>query len=108
MAGKLQQALDHAKNGLTAAAQAFGFPEEGRKIGSGALAAAVRQGWKELGAAFGKAFPDSVQVDEAGTIGNITPVEVYQSKQQDVQKVVKLEKGQTVHGPKKDGPELDM
>lgn len=42
------------------------------KIGSGALQAAARQGLKEIGAAL-KPFPDSIQVDELGTVGNPTP-----------------------------------
>lgn len=41
-------------------------------MGAGAVPAMLRQGLKELGSLV-KAFPDSMQVDEPGTIGNITP-----------------------------------
>ena len=43
-----------------------------RKIGAGALSAAMRQGGKELGTAL-KAFPDSISVDEPGTV--LTPTQ---------------------------------
>jgi hypothetical protein len=36
----------------------------------GELQAAFRQGFGELGAAFGKAFPDSIQHEEPGTVFN--------------------------------------
>lgn len=50
------------------------------KIGAGALAAAGRQGLKEL-AQIVPAFPDSVRaVEEPGQIGNPTPQEVFSSK----------------------------
>lgn len=42
-------------------------------IGTGAVNAFIRQGFKELGAVAGKAFPDSVQIDEPGTAFNLTP-----------------------------------
>jgi hypothetical protein len=48
-------------------------PQDSPQLGAGALSAMARQGFKELGAAFGKAFPDSVQIDEPGTLGNVTP-----------------------------------
>lgn len=46
-----------------------------RKIGAGALLAALRQGGKELGTAL-KAFPDSISVDEPGTVLNPTQGEI--------------------------------
>ena len=46
-----------------------------RKIGAGALQAALRQGAKEVGAAL-KAFPDSISVDEPGTAFNPTQGEI--------------------------------
>ncbi len=46
-----------------------------RKLGSGVLQAALRQGGKEIGTAL-KAFPDSISVDEAGTIFNPTQGEI--------------------------------
>jgi hypothetical protein len=49
---------------------------EGRKLGEGALAAAWRQGLGEIGQAL-KAFPDSIQVIEAGQLGTATPATVY-------------------------------
>ncbi|MBI3408188.1 MAG: hypothetical protein HY040_07515 [Planctomycetes bacterium] len=49
-------------------------------IGAGALAAFVRQGFKELGAVLGKATPESVQIDEPGTLANLTPQEVFATK----------------------------
>ena len=47
----------------------------------GVLAAAGRQGIDELGAAL-KAFPESIQVSETGTIWNPTPGEVAADRQQ--------------------------
>lgn len=104
---RVQKFLELGKNAAADAAHTLGLPEGDQKIASGALAAAVRQGFKEVGAAL-KAFPDSLQIDEAGTLGNVTPVEVYQTKQADVHKTVSLEKGLGVHGPKKESPELDL
>ena len=49
--------------------------ETTRKIGTGALAAAVRQGAKELGTTV-KAFPDAISVDEPGTIFSPTQGEI--------------------------------
>jgi hypothetical protein len=50
-------------------------------LGAGALQAALRQGFQELGTALGKAFPDSIQVDTLGTLGNrVTPQEVFAQK----------------------------
>ena len=46
-----------------------------RKVGAGALAAAGRQGAKELGEAL-KAFPDSISVSEPGTAFNPTQGEI--------------------------------
>jgi len=46
-----------------------------RKIGAGALSAAVRQGAGEIGTAL-KAFPDSIQVDEPGAIFSPTQGEI--------------------------------
>jgi hypothetical protein len=46
-----------------------------RKIGAGALAAAMRQGGKEIGTAL-KAFPDSISVDEPGTALSPTQGEI--------------------------------
>lgn len=49
-------------------------------IGSGALAAFVRQGAKEIAQAV-PAFPDSMRVvEEPGVVGNLTPQEVFASK----------------------------
>lgn len=49
-------------------------------IGSGALAAFLRQGLKEVGAAL-KPLPDSIQIDELGSLGNrVTPQEVFADK----------------------------
>jgi hypothetical protein len=49
--------------------------ESKRKIGAGAGMAALRQGGKELGAAL-KAFPESISVDEPGTILHPTQGEI--------------------------------
>lgn len=46
--------------------------EPARKLFAGAGLAALRQGGKELGAAL-KAFPDSISVDEPGTL--LTPTQ---------------------------------
>ncbi len=46
-----------------------------RKIGAGAMQAALRQGAKEIGTAL-KAFPDSIAVDEPGTIFQPTQGEI--------------------------------
>jgi hypothetical protein len=46
-----------------------------RKIGAGAGLAALRQGGKEIGAAL-KAFPDSIVIDEPGTILHPTQGEI--------------------------------
>ena len=46
-----------------------------RKIGAGAGLAALRQGAKELGAAL-KAFPDSIAIDEPGTVFTPTQGEI--------------------------------
>lgn len=51
----------------------------GRKIGEGALAAAGRLGLDELAAAL-KAFPDSIQKEEIGTIGSPTQAEITNSR----------------------------
>jgi hypothetical protein len=48
-------------------------------VRDGTLEAAGRQGLDELGAAL-KAFPDSIQVQEAGTVFNPTPGEVQKSR----------------------------
>ncbi len=51
------------------------------KIGSGALAAFVRQGAKETAQVL-PAFPDSMRVvEEPGALGNPTQVEIFQAKQ---------------------------
>jgi hypothetical protein len=52
--------------------------EAKRKIGAGALAAALRQGGKELGTAL-KPFPESIAVDEPGTILHPTQGEIAES-----------------------------
>jgi hypothetical protein len=49
--------------------------DEKRKIGAGALTAALRQGGKELGTAL-KPFPESIAVDEPGTILHPTQGEI--------------------------------
>lgn len=49
------------------------------KFGAGALSAAIRQGWGEIGTLV-KAFPDSVQVETLGGIGNPTPQEIFRGK----------------------------
>ena len=49
------------------------------KFGAGALSAAIRQGWGEIGTLV-KAFPDSVQVEALGGIGNPTPQEIFRGK----------------------------
>jgi hypothetical protein len=49
--------------------------EADRKIGAGTLMAAGRQGADEIGQAL-KAFPDSIQVQEPGTILNPTQGEI--------------------------------
>ena len=46
-----------------------------RKIGAGVGLAALRQGGKELGTAL-KAFPDSIAVDEPGTVLSPTQGEI--------------------------------
>ncbi len=46
-----------------------------RKLGAGAAMAALWQGGKELGAAL-KAFPDSISIDEPGTVLNPTQGEI--------------------------------
>jgi hypothetical protein len=46
-----------------------------RKIGTGALSAALRQGGKEIGEAL-KAFPDAISVSEPGTILSPTQGEI--------------------------------
>ena len=46
-----------------------------RKIGAGALEAAFRQGAKELATAL-KAFPESISVDEPGTVFSPTQGEI--------------------------------
>jgi hypothetical protein len=49
--------------------------------GAAPLWAAFRQGVHELGAAFGKALPDSIQVDEPGSHGTApTQMEVFDEK----------------------------
>ena len=45
----------------------------------GTLAAAWRQGLDEIGQAL-KAFPESIQVSEMGTIGSPTPAEISQQR----------------------------
>jgi len=50
-------------------------------MGAGVLAAMGRQGFKELGAAFSKAFPNYMQIEELGSLGNrVTPQEVFAAK----------------------------
>lgn len=49
--------------------------ESGRKLGTGALRAAGRQGFDELGQAL-KAFPESIQSHEPGTLFNPTQGEI--------------------------------
>jgi hypothetical protein len=44
--------------------------------GDRAVAAAWRQGLDELGTAFGKALPDSMQIDESGSLWNPTQGEI--------------------------------
>jgi hypothetical protein len=59
------------------------FPKEGamadgdplRKLFAGAGMAALRQGFKEAGTAL-KAFPDSISVDEPGTVASPTQGEI--------------------------------
>jgi hypothetical protein len=48
----------------------------------GTIAAAMRQGADELGAAL-KAFPDSIQTYEMGTLWSPTPYEISKSRSQD-------------------------
>jgi hypothetical protein len=65
------------------------------KIGSGALAASLRLGSKEISQIL-PALPDSVKVvEEPGALGNLTSVEVYQAKQpqQEPNKALDLEMG---------------
>jgi hypothetical protein len=85
MVGEIFQAV-----GLATAIVKEAFARIGRMIGSvygavmsgGHLQAAGRQGIDELGAAL-KAFPDSIQREESGTIWNPTQGEIAKSRAPD-------------------------
>jgi hypothetical protein len=71
-----QQKPNMAQQAMQAAKDWMNKPEPlvtQAPIGTGAVNAFIRQGFKELGAVAGKAFPDSVQIDEPGTAFNLTP-----------------------------------
>lgn len=65
----------------------------------GTLAAAGRQGADELGMAL-KAFPDSIQVEEPGTIWNPTQGEIAAARNPDLPSPSEIARGQEAHaGP---------
>lgn len=66
-----------------------------RKIGAGAGMAALRQGGKELGTAL-KPFPDSISIDEPGTILHPTQGEIAESN-----------RGSSIWGRVQEGRERD-
>lgn len=57
---------------------------EERKLGAGVLAAAGRQGFKELGAALGRMSPDSISVDEPGGMFSPTQGEIAEANREGV------------------------
>lgn len=80
---------------------------EERKIGEGALAAAWRQGLKEVGQAL-KALPDSMPiVEEPGTLGNVTPQVVTQQMGYDYLAERQAELGVQAQNREKQ-PEMEM
>lgn len=54
----------------TAAQRMMDSPAMQAKIGSGMAMAALRQGWKELGQAFGQVTPESISIAELGGLGS--------------------------------------
>lgn len=79
------------------------------KMGKGSLAAAWRQGLKELGTVAAKPLPDSIQVDEPGQVWSVTTGEVTldrtKAEPAPVKAVQKIERGMSKDAPE---PEPDL
>ncbi len=73
-----------------------------RKIGAGAGMAALRQGAKEL-AAMTKAFPDSIAIDEPGTLLSPTQGEIAESNRNG-SIFGRLQEGRERTAPKNEAP----
>lgn len=86
-----------------------------RKLGEGALAAAWRQGHKEVGQML-KAFPDSIMVEEPGQMNNPTSHGISQqsgyvqpvSSKDERYSIVEQQRADVAQTPQRQEPEIEM